>query len=82
VGFLMWGALSDDRTGLSFAIAAGLRQRSRSRVRVPWNSRPYFTASDSRLPFSSPPGTRRTTMEIFEPVSPRGTEDSQLNSSL
>jgi hypothetical protein len=25
---LLWGALSDERTGLSFTIAAGLRQRS------------------------------------------------------
>jgi hypothetical protein len=41
-GLLMWGALSDERTGLSFTIAAGLRQRSHSRVRVPWDSRPYF----------------------------------------
>jgi hypothetical protein len=37
--------------GLSFTIAAGPRQRSHSRVRVPWDSRPYFTVSDSRLPF-------------------------------
>jgi hypothetical protein len=35
VGLLMWGALSDERTGLSFKIAAGPRQRSHSRVRVP-----------------------------------------------
>jgi hypothetical protein len=47
----MWGALSDERTGLSFTIAAGPHQRSHSRVRVPWDSRPYFTLSDSRLPF-------------------------------
>jgi hypothetical protein len=39
-GLLMCGALSDEMTGLSFAIAAGTRQRSHSRVRVPWNSRP------------------------------------------
>jgi hypothetical protein len=32
-GLLMWGALSDERTGLSFTIAVGLRQRSHSRVR-------------------------------------------------
>jgi hypothetical protein len=32
---LMWGAVSDERTGLSFAIAAGPRQRSLSRVLVP-----------------------------------------------
>jgi hypothetical protein len=35
---LMWGALSDERTSLSFTLAAGPRQRSHSRVRVPWNS--------------------------------------------
>jgi hypothetical protein len=47
-GLLMWSALSEERTGLSITIAAGPRQRSHSRVRVPW---------DSRLPSSSP---RRT----------------------
>jgi hypothetical protein len=50
-GLLMCGALSDERTILSFTIAAGSRQRSHSRVRVPLNSRPYFTVSDSRLIF-------------------------------
>jgi hypothetical protein len=68
---LMWGALSDERTGLSFTIAAGARQRSHSRVRVPWDSRPYFTISDSRLPFSSPPTTRRFTVEVLDPASTR-----------
>jgi hypothetical protein len=68
-GLLMWGALFDERTSLSFAIAAGTRQRSYSRVRVPWSSPPYFTVSDSRLPFPSPPTTRRTTMEVFDPSS-------------
>jgi hypothetical protein len=63
---LMWGTLSDERTGLPFTIAAGPRQRSRSWVRVPLDSRPYFTLSDSRLPFSLPPTTRRATMEVFE----------------
>jgi hypothetical protein len=43
VDLLMWGALSDERTGLSFAVAASPRQRSHSRVRVPWQSWPYFT---------------------------------------
>jgi hypothetical protein len=51
---LIWGAFSDERTGLSFTIAAGSRQRSHFRVRVP-----YFTVSDLRLPFSSPPTTSR-----------------------
>jgi hypothetical protein len=32
---LTWGALSDERTGLRFTIAAGPRQRSYSWVRVP-----------------------------------------------
>jgi hypothetical protein len=50
-GLLMCDALSDERTRLSFTIAPGARQRSHSRVRVPWDSRPYFTVSDSRLPF-------------------------------
>jgi hypothetical protein len=36
-GLVLWGALSDERTGLSFIIyAAGPRQRSLSRVRVPF----------------------------------------------
>jgi hypothetical protein len=49
-GLLMWCALSDERTGLPFRIAAGPRQRSHFRVRVLWVSS-YFTDSDSRLPF-------------------------------
>jgi hypothetical protein len=36
-GFLIWGALSDGRTGLSFAVAVGSRQRCHSLVRVPWD---------------------------------------------
>jgi hypothetical protein len=69
---LILGALSDERTGLSFTIATGPRQRSHSRVQVPWDSRTYFTVSDSRLPFSSPPTTRRVTVEVFDPASTRG----------
>jgi hypothetical protein len=70
-GLLMWGALSVERMGLSFTVAAGPRQRSHSRVRVPWDSRPCVTVSDSRLPFSSPPTTRRATVEVFDPTSTR-----------
>jgi hypothetical protein len=76
-GLLMWGALSDERTGLSFTIATGPRQRSHSRVQVP-----HFTVSNSRLPFSSPPTIRRATVEVFDPASPprrprvRGAETS------
>jgi hypothetical protein len=65
----LWGALSDERTGLYFVNATGPRQRSLSQVRVPWISRPYFTVSDLRLPFSSPPTTHRVTVEVFDPAS-------------
>jgi hypothetical protein len=34
-GLLIWGALSDERTGLSFAISTGPRQRSHFLVRIP-----------------------------------------------
>jgi hypothetical protein len=70
-GLLVWGALSDERMGLPFAIATGSRQRSHFRVRVPYDSWPYFTVSDWRLPFSSPPTTRRVTVEVFDPASTR-----------
>jgi hypothetical protein len=64
-------ALSDERMGLSFTIAADPRQRTHSRVRVPWDSRSYFTVWDSRLPFSSPSTNRRATVEVFDPASTR-----------
>jgi hypothetical protein len=67
----LWGVLSDERMGLSFVYAAGPCQRSLSRIRVPWDSRPYFTVSGLRLPFSSPPTTRRVTVEVFDPTSTR-----------
>jgi hypothetical protein len=67
-GFLICGSVSDERTGLSFTISAGPSQRSRSRVRAPWDSRPYFIVSDSRLPFLSAPATRRATVEVFDPT--------------
>jgi hypothetical protein len=70
-GLLMWDALSDERTGLSFKIAACPRQRSNFQVRVPWYSWPYFTVSDSRLPFSSSPKTRMATVGVFDPASTR-----------
>jgi hypothetical protein len=46
----------DVRTGLSFTIAAGPRQRSHSRVWVPRDSWPHFTASDLRLIQPGGPG--------------------------
>jgi hypothetical protein len=65
----LWGALTDERMGLSFVYAAGPCQRSLSRVRVPWDLRPYFTVSDLRLPFLSPPTAHRVTVEVFDPAS-------------
>jgi hypothetical protein len=65
-GVLIWAALSNERTGLSFTIAAGSSQRSHSLVRVPWDSRPYFTVSDLKVPFSSPPTTRRATVAVLK----------------
>jgi hypothetical protein len=47
-------------------------QRIHSCVRVPWDSRKYFTVSDSRLPSLSPPTICRTTVEVFDPASTRG----------
>jgi hypothetical protein len=70
-GLLMWSALSDERTVVSFTFAAGPCQRSHSRVRVPWDSGPYFTASDSILPFSSPPTTHRVTVKVINFASTR-----------
>jgi hypothetical protein len=39
-GFIDVGAISGERTGLSFTNVSGPRQRSHSRVRDPWNLRP------------------------------------------
>jgi hypothetical protein len=61
------GALS-----LTRGLAAGAHQRSHSRVLVPWDSWSYFIISHSRLPFSSPPTTRRDTVEVFDPATTRG----------
>jgi hypothetical protein len=70
-GRVFVGALSEERTGLSFVYAAGPCPRRLSRVRVPRDSRPHFTVSDLRLPFSSPLTTRRVTVEVFDPASTR-----------
>jgi hypothetical protein len=49
-GLSMWGALSDEKTGPTFTIAAGPRHRSHFRIQVPpRDSWPYFSVSDSRL---------------------------------
>jgi hypothetical protein len=77
--WLMWSALSDERMGLSCTVAAGPCQRSHSSVLVPWDLRRYFTVSDSRLPFSLHPTTRRITMEVFNPSSTQGVDDSYIS---
>jgi hypothetical protein len=60
--------------GLSFIIAAGPRQRSRSRVRVPRYSWPYFTVSDSRLLQPGGPDPRVYILQEQDgPVIPPGT---------
>jgi hypothetical protein len=40
--------------------------------------RSYFTVSDLRLSFSSPPTTRRVTVEVFDPASTRVTSSSDF----
>jgi hypothetical protein len=73
-GFLMRGALSDERTGLQFTIVAGSRQRSHSWVRAPRDSRPYSTVSYSRLRQPGGPGSRiYIPQEQSGPVIPPGT---------
>jgi hypothetical protein len=57
-GLLMWSALSDKKMDLLLTVAAGTRQRSLSRIRVPWDSWPYFTLSNLRLPHAGGPGCR------------------------
>jgi hypothetical protein len=81
-GYSPYVTSSDKRTGLSFTIAASPRQLSHSRVRVPWDSLPYFTVSDSRLRFLSPPATRRATVEVFDPSLHVGCHSMDLQRSL
>jgi hypothetical protein len=58
----MWGILSDEKTDLSFTIAAGPRQRSRSRIRVPWDSGQYFI-----LWFGTPPTWSAMPPNLYQP---------------
>jgi hypothetical protein len=76
-GVLVWGALSDERTGLSFTVAAGLRQRSHSWVRVPQDSWPHFIVSESRLPQPGRSGSR-----IYIPQEQGGPVTPQVLGSL
>jgi hypothetical protein len=59
--------------GLSFTNAAGSRQHSHSKARVPRDSWPHFTASDSRHPQPGEPGPRiyeYIPQELGSPVIP------------
>jgi hypothetical protein len=67
-GLLMWDGLSNERTGMSFIFAAGPRQRSHSRVQVPWDLWTYFYCLWLESSFSSPPTTRRVTVVVFGPA--------------
>jgi hypothetical protein len=53
-----YNILSDERMDLLYTIATGPRQCSHSQVRVPRDSWPHFTLSDSRLPQPGGPGPR------------------------
>jgi hypothetical protein len=58
--------------GLSFTIPAGHRQHSHSQVRDCPNLEGQFPVSyipRHWVPFSSPPTTRRATVEVFDPAS-------------
>jgi hypothetical protein len=80
-GFVDMGRSLWREDGSDVTIAAGPRQPNHSRVRVPWDSRPYFTVSDLRLPILSPPTTRRATVEVFDPASTRANVEAGSNTS-
>jgi hypothetical protein len=63
-GFLVWGALSDERMGLKFSCTTGFGpcQSSHSRVRVTQNSRPYFTVS-----FETTPTWKSRSLYLYPP---------------
>jgi hypothetical protein len=76
----MWGALSDERTDLLFTTASGPHQRSHFGPESRGTRDHIFPSQIQRLPFSSPPTTRRATVEVFEPASTR--ETTRLITSL
>jgi hypothetical protein len=55
--------------GSVFCICCWPPPGSLSPVLVPWDSWSSFTVSDVTLTFSSPPTTRRVTVEVFDPAS-------------
>jgi hypothetical protein len=74
-GLLIWGALSDERTDLSFIIAPGPCQ-CRYFGTDSHGTRDHNLLSQIRdFPFSSPPTTRRDTVEVFDSSLRRFLED-------
>jgi hypothetical protein len=67
----LWAVLSDDVRVCLLCMLLALTSRVFLGVRVPWDSWPYFTVLDSRLPLSSSPTTRGATVEVFDPASTR-----------
>jgi hypothetical protein len=65
-GLLMWDALSDERTGLSFTISAGPRKHSH-----PVGLVTTFYCLRFQTSLLSPPMTRRAMVEVFDPPPPR-----------
>jgi hypothetical protein len=57
-GFIMWGALSEERMGLSFITVPGPRQRNHSRIWVTRDSWPYFIISRFEITQPGGPGPR------------------------
>jgi hypothetical protein len=68
-GLLIWGALSDERTGLSFTIAADLRTAQSFSGPSPVELATIFYCLRFETSFSSPPTTRWATVEAFDPAS-------------
>jgi hypothetical protein len=69
----MWGAFSDERTGLSFTtIAAGRPSLAQSFLGPsPVGLATIFYSPRIETSFLSPPTTRRATVEVFDPASIR-----------
>jgi hypothetical protein len=72
------GSLSLTRGRVCYLQLLLTSQRIYFRTRVQWDSWPYFTVLASRPPFSSPPTTRRATVEVFDPTSTRKWIRSEL----
>jgi hypothetical protein len=96
-GLLMWGALSEERTicrlqlllALASAVVLGSQSRGirdhilLSQIRDSPNLEGQVSPRNRHwLPFSSPPTTRRATVEVFEPASTRGSDELRNPSRL